>query len=389
MATSNRPSLVIIGGGLRYDHQVIFDKIIELAGGKGAKIAVFPTASRHPYKVGGYAMNALKKYGADPIFIPLANSNIDVDYQTAVNDPDLIEQVRDCTGIYFTGGEQHRITEILLTDQGDRTAMLEAIWQVYEQGGVIAGTSAGAAMMSTTMFTATRSNLEILKQGVDGTIIGKGLGFIGGDIFIDQHFFKRARFARSIVLMNTVGYQWGIGVDEDTAIVVQDEQLEVIGYQGVLLMDLSISSMNHHIHDFNIKNVKLSYLGKGDQLNLKTMKTTPNELKQKGAKLMPDSADYYPYHNKYEFYPDVLANSILIDILFNLIDNKYRQFIGLAFTHNPDHESDDLGFEFVFRKGEGTRGYYTGAFGSDDYTIINMYLDVNPIKIQQPLYTKI
>ena len=106
MATSNTPSLVIIGGGLRYDHQVIFDKIIELAGGKGAKIAVFPTASRHPYKVGGYAMNALKKYGADPIFIPLANSNIDVDYRIAVDDPDLIQQVRDCTGIYFTGGER-------------------------------------------------------------------------------------------------------------------------------------------------------------------------------------------------------------------------------------------------------------------------------------------
>jgi cyanophycinase len=100
--------------------------------------------------------------------------------------------------------------------------VLDALWDMYRRGGVIAGTSAGAAIMSSTMFGRPRAVLATLKLGVtDGKEITSGLGFIGEDVFVDQHLLVRGRFARMLPAMLAKGYKLGLGIDEDTAMVVR------------------------------------------------------------------------------------------------------------------------------------------------------------------------
>ena len=137
-----RGSLVIIGGALRYSPNDVWDRIIELAGGKGAKIAVFPTASSDPLANGSLTVEALKQAGAEPFLVPVRVTSGELDYRQAVADTKLVEQVRAAGGVYFIGGSQERITQALGSTAGDSTPMLSAIWEVYRRGGVIAGTSA-------------------------------------------------------------------------------------------------------------------------------------------------------------------------------------------------------------------------------------------------------
>lgn len=381
------PSLVIAGGNLRFDNAEVFQKIIELAGGKGAKIAVLPTASGNPIKSGNYSVEALKKYGAEPILIPVAVNNIDVDYQEAVQDYKFIKTIESCKGVFFTGGSQERITEALYTKTGEKTPLLDAIWKIYKKGGVIAGTSAGAAIMSDTMFRDANNVLSVLKYGVsEGKEIDKGLGFIGNDIFIDQHFFIRGRFARSLVAMQKKGYTLGIGVDENTALVVKNNIAEVVGYKGALVMDLSNSTTNPSLKEFNLKNVKLTYLDRGDKFNLQTKEVIIHPLKLAGTKLEPNHPKYQPHFNQKKLYADILANSAVVDLMFNLIDNQEKEVTGIAFTNVSEDEKPELGFEFKFKKGTDTLGYFTSAFGSEDYTVMNIYLDVTPIRMTDKLY---
>lgn len=383
-------TLVIIGGGLRYNNQEIFGKIIELSGGEGAKIAVFPTASSKPEKYGGYAMDSFTRYGANPLFVPVAVKNIDIDYQSAVYDKELIQKVRNCTGIYFTGGSQERITQALYTEDGENTPMLDAIWDVYTNGGVIAGTSAGAAIMSTTMIRDAVDVLNVLKFGVEeGKEIDRGLGFIGEDIFIDQHFFTRGRFARALYVMAEKEYQMGIGVDENTALIVHGNDVEVVGYKGAMIMVLSMATQDPELSEFNLKDVKLTYLDRGDKFNLETKKVTIHPYKLEGIKVNPNAQDFAPYYDADKFYPDILANTAIVDLMFNFIDNDQKEAVGLAFTTMDSSAKRNLGFEFKFRKGPDSIGYYTGAFGAEDYTVINIYLDITPIKMAEPLYYKI
>jgi cyanophycinase len=113
---------------------------------------------------------------------------------------------------------------------------------MYRRGGVIAGTSAGAAIMSSTMFGRPKPVLATLKLGVtDGKEITSGLGFIGDDVFVDQHLLVRGRFARMLpAMLAKKGYKLGLGIDENTAMVVRpNRDVEVIGYKGALVVDLA------------------------------------------------------------------------------------------------------------------------------------------------------
>ncbi|MFA9216896.1 MAG: cyanophycinase, partial [Sphingomonadaceae bacterium] len=234
-------NLVIIGGGLRADNAEVWQRIVALAGGKGARIAVFGMASINPEKSAQSTINKLNQYGAQAFFMPLGVTLPNSDYRKAAEDPEVVALIHSATGIYFAGGDQARITQALVRPNGHRTAALEAIWDVYRDGGVIAGSSAGAAIMSTTMFYDAKPVLDMLKLGItDGKEIAPGLGFIGDDVFVDQHLLVRGRFARMIPVMLKKGYQIGLGIDENSAMVVDARRdVEVIGYSGALLIDLS------------------------------------------------------------------------------------------------------------------------------------------------------
>src|SRR5690242_820231 len=201
-AAPAKGSLVIIGGNLRPGNAPVWERILQLAGGKDARIAVFASASGYPEKSGKFLVDRLNSYGAKAFFVPVAVKLAGSDYHAAADDPKLAELVRSAGGAFFAGGDQIRITSALRHEDGSNTRVLDALWDMYRRGGVIAGTSAGAAIMSSTMFGHPKPVLATLKLGLtDGQEITPGLGFIGDDVFVDQHLLVRGRFARMLPAM--------------------------------------------------------------------------------------------------------------------------------------------------------------------------------------------
>ena len=363
--------------------------MVELAGGKGAKIAVFPTASSDPLKNGSRSVEALNLAGADAFLVPLWVNQTEVDYKKLVADPDLVERVKAARGVYFIGGSQDRITTALGSSLSDRTPLLEAVWEVYRRGGVVAGSSAGAAVMSRMMFRDARSVLGTLQNGVElGKEVGPGLGFLDPRWFVEQHCLARGRFGRSLVAMHTLGIQYGVGVDENTAVVVEHERnMSVIGYKGAIVMDLSQATADAAIKGFNLKNVRLTYLDKGDAYDLQSLQLTPAAEKRADQTIDPNSASFHPTRDDPLVTSDILGNETLPDLMGKLIDNKQPEAIGLAFDAAAARSGPTSGFEFRFYRAADSIGWYTPASGAGAYTVANIHLDIRPIQIAGPLYS--
>lgn len=381
-------SLVIIGGALRYENDQVWQRIVDLAGGQGARVAVIAAASGNPQKYGKLAVEEFTSHGAEPVLIPLSprEGKFDRAYTEVREDAEWVKTVRDADAVYFTGGAQERIVKALLTDDGQDSPMMTAIRDVYARGGVIAGSSAGAAIMSDPMFRDAQDAFKVLDEGLtQGEEIDRGLGFMPDGWFVDQHFLTRGRFARSLVAMRDLSFPYGIGVDEDTAAVVTDgKALEVIGYRGVVFMDMSDATWEKD-GPFNVKNVRLSYLDRGDRLNLETRTVTPSGTKASDLHVDPNAADFDPYYTDYQFVPDMLGNSALLDVMAKLVDNKNPEAHGIAFRRPAPDAPLDGGYAFRFYRGADTHGWYTGAFGGEDYTVVNIHLDVAPVTVRPDL----
>ncbi len=371
-------TLVIIGGGLRGENEPVWERIVELAGGKGARIAVFGSASANPERAARLDVERLNFYGADAFVVPVAVRLPNTDYRAAANDPALAAMVSSAAGAYFVGGDQARITEALRKSDGSSTLILDALWDMYRRGGVIAGTSAGAAIMSSTMFYNVSSVLSTLKRGVaDGMEMAPGLGFIGDDIFVDQHLLVRGRFARMLPVMLAKGYKLGLGIDENTAMIIHpNREVEVIGYKGALLINLAGATTVPG--DFNVSNARISYLDNGDRFKIDTHIFTPSPDKA-GGKFDPAR----PYYKGPLFTADVLGHTTIVDLMTKLLDSDQPDAIGIAFGSPRDLQAD-LGFEFRLSRINDSVGFASAV--ADAYSVYNVRLDVKPIKIQQPFY---
>jgi len=155
-------NLVIVGGGLEDDNASVYDQLIALAGGtEKATFAVIPSASGVSVQSYASFRSVLISYGIKPEHIYLINiamidddSTADVneaEWSNNGNDPGLAALVRSCSAVWFTGGDQSRTIKTLVMPDGSKTPVLEAVWEVFNSGGVIGGSSAGAAIMSEAM----------------------------------------------------------------------------------------------------------------------------------------------------------------------------------------------------------------------------------------------
>lgn len=353
------------------------------------RIAIFPTASSNPRETGERVAKALEHYGAEAFVVPVAVRNLDVDYQQVVNDPKIVEQVQQADGVFFTGGAQERIVRALCDESGKNTPLLEAVWAVYRSGGVIAGTSAGAAVMSHIMCRDAKEVLRTLESGVSmGKEVDRGLGFLDNHWFVDQHALVRGRFARALVIMKSQNLKYGMGVDENTAVEVRNgTEATIVGEKGTLVLDLSESATDDKTTGFNLKNAKLSYLEHGDTINLKTLAVKPSPEKERGEKIDPQAATFRPTENSPLFFNDILGNTAVVDLMSKLMENRRDEAIGLAFDGRAARETANTGgFEFRFYRGADSHGWVTGQFGGASYTVANVRLDVRPVTIQGPLY---
>ena len=375
-----RGSLVIIGGGLQADNAEVWQKIVALAGGKGARIAVLPTAAGNPEREGQLTVANLNRHGAQAFVVPLAPRLPGRDVRKDADDPALARALVDAGGVFFTGGDQARITAALRHPDGSNTAVLDALWKLYRRGGVIAGTSAGAAIMSSTMFYDPPAEvLPVLKNGVvDGKDVAPGLGFIGDDVFVDQHLLVRGRFARMLPAMLAKHYVLGLGIDENTAAVIgPGRDVTMIGYRGAIVLDLAQASSDKTQPGFNLANARISYLDSGDRFNLATRTFYPGPGKARINEAVPE-------HRPPIFYTDILGNTTVVNLLEKLVDSDQQRAVGVAFGA-PGSPMAERGFEFTF-----TRMPDSGEFATnreDAFSIYRIRMDVRPVRVRQPFYT--
>ena len=366
-AAAPRGTLVIAGGALRADNAPVWQRIVALAGGKGARIAVFGLAAGKPAQSAQLHAERLRAHGAQAFAVP----------GDGAEDPALAAQVASAGGAFFVGGDQARITAGLRRPDGSNTAMLDALWRMYRGGGVIAGTSAGAAVMSSTMFDNTPPLMDVLRKGVrDGAGLAPGLGFIGADVFVDQHLLVRGRFARMLPAMLAKGYRLGLGIDENTAMIVHPtREVEVLGYKGALLVDLSgASSMPG---PFNVRGARISYLDHGDRYHLGTGRYLPSADKAAGL-FTPG-----PPIGEAVFSADILGQYAVIDLMANLFTSGQQQATGLAFSP-PGSTGARMGFEFRLRRDSASRAYMSAT--SSAVSLYEIVLDVAPVTMPKSLY---
>ena len=242
--------------------------------------------------------------------------------------------------------------------------------------------------MSRVMYRDAESVLGTLLHGVHwGKEIDRGLGFLDDEWFVDQHCLVRGRFARTLVAMHDQGFKYGIGVDENSAVIVKNgKDLTVIGYKGALVMDLTRAEHDPAQQRFNLKNVRLTYLDRGDRFDLKTLQVTPSDEKLDDQKIDPTSPDFQPDLKRPLFFNDVLGNMTVVDLMGQLRESLHGEAIGLAFDGAQARKQAVDGFEFKFTRDGESVAWYTELFGGDDYTVLNIRLDINPIRILGPLY---
>src|SRR5215203_3864577 len=217
--------LLVIGGAEdKYNERRILKKFLELAGGEKAEVLIVPVASDFPEFASDIYVQAFRRLGVANPRVLRATSRQDV---VSLDADALLDGV---TGVFITGGDQMRLVSIL----GGTLFAQKLRQMVAETNIVVAGTSAGAAGMSTSMIVRGESTPHPHKNSVR---LSPGLGFLK-NIIIDQHFTERGRISRLITAVSYNPYNLGIGIDENTAIILNSEGiLEVYGQGSVTIVD--------------------------------------------------------------------------------------------------------------------------------------------------------
>lgn len=216
--------LLIIGGAERHGTggTAILRRFVEMAGGPAADIVVIATASGEPEVLEAEYARLFTGLGAGKV------RGLRITTRAEANDRAVVPALATATGVFFTGGDQTRLTTVL------GGTLTDSALQRLAQGGtiVLGGTSAGAAMMSGTMILGGAA------PGVTRAAVrtGPGLEFLPG-VVIDMHFAERGRLNRLLTAIALYPHELGLGIDEDTAILAADDRFEVLGSGSVTVVD--------------------------------------------------------------------------------------------------------------------------------------------------------
>lgn len=253
-----RGALIIIGGheDKHGDRAILREVARRLDGGK---LVVATIASHQPE---GYFEEYRRAFGDLGVGELV---ELYVEERSETEDEKKLRLFDDAAGVFFSGGDQLRITSQI----GD-TGIEERVRRLHQRGGVIAGTSAGASMMSETMLVRGTSAAT---HRIGDLHMAPGLGLLH-DVIIDQHFAERGRFGR---LLGAVAHNprvLGLGIDEDTAIIVEDDRFSVIGSGAVYAIDASHATHSNIAEaeperTLSLHDVRLHVLSAGDIFELK------------------------------------------------------------------------------------------------------------------------
>lgn len=258
MAEKKQGTLVVIGGGEDKEGRKTILKEVARCVGSG-RLLVTPVASHEPEGYFGPYEEAFKDLGIEDV------QELDIRTREDANNPDKLALFEGATGLLFTGGDQLRITSQL-----GGTQFWERLKAIYDNGGVIAGTSAGASAMCETMLVQGTGRES---HRIGDISLAPGLGLIK-DAIIDQHFAERGRMGRLLGTLAPNPRVLGIGIDEDTAIIIEDEQqFRVVGNGAVYIVDGSGVTHSNIAEEnegraLSIFGVQLHVLSHGDKFDM-------------------------------------------------------------------------------------------------------------------------
>ena len=283
LADTPRGAVMPIGGAeSKVGDRAVLERVVELAGGPDARIVVVPTASEMA-DTGERYVAFFGALGAGRVDV------LDVNERSDAQREDFCALVDDATGIFLTGGNQLRLSTIL-----GGTPLAQCIRRRNAAGTVVAGTSAGAAIMPEHMIAGGGSGAT---PKADGVILAPGLG-LTNRLVIDQHFRQRDRIGRLLAAVSFNPFAVGIGLDEDTAVVLgPDDTFEVVGSGAVTVVDpsdLVYSSMDSALpgEPVSLIGLTLHVLGHGGRFDLDTrMATAPPRPEPVWASDEPDETD--------------------------------------------------------------------------------------------------
>ncbi|MFN8259430.1 MAG: cyanophycinase [Chitinophagales bacterium] len=249
---------------LEFISKGILATIVKESGGKDAKIVVITTASSIPVEVGQNYLDAFTKLGCSHISI------LDTRSKEKSEEPEVLQLIHEADCVMFSGGDQSKIVDFI-----GHTLLHELLQKkLAETKFVLAGTSAGAMCMSWEMISGGQSTEALFKGGV---LMRKGMGFLP-DTIIDTHFIQRGRFGRLTEAVARFPKLLGIGLSEDTALIIRNgNDCEVIGSGMAIIFDPSELQHNNVsiLKDglpVSLTNLKVNVLADGDKYFLKERK---------------------------------------------------------------------------------------------------------------------
>ncbi|HBM15092.1 MAG TPA: cyanophycinase [Lentisphaeria bacterium] len=241
--TRGRGRLIAIGGNEdKIDNLKVLKRVVSEAKGRDTIVEVITTASENPRQMEDNYERAFKRIGVSGFgAIHIASR-----YDAA--DRSLEERINEADLIFFTGGDQLRLSSIL-----GGSYFMEVLRSRFLEGALVAGTSAGAAALSETMIYDGEGSTGMLKGSIS---MGPGLAFLNG-VIIDTHFINRSRIARLFQVVATNPSVLGVGLSEDTAIFIKDDEdsFEVIGSSLAVVVDGG-----------HLKNSNISKIAKGEPI---------------------------------------------------------------------------------------------------------------------------
>jgi cyanophycinase len=254
--------LIPIGGNeQKTADSEIFRRMVALAGGSEARIVIVPTASETPGE------RALDYHQIFSSFNPLDIHTIHIAERQDAGSPEILEIIAETTLFMFGGGDQLRLSSLI-----GGTPLHRALIDRYRGGGcVVAGTSAGAAVIPEVMIFQNNQFRVYRKGGIE---ITKGWGLIH-DVIFDTHFVQRARISRLVHAVATNPALLGLGIEENTGLVIEDETIAtVVGAGTVIVVDGSAMEINQigfakNHKPFALTNVLYSVLTAGMVYDLK------------------------------------------------------------------------------------------------------------------------
>ena len=393
-AVQAQGTTVAIGGALQDGNAEVWQRLVQLVqpmqptADDKACYSLITIASGEPEEAAARVAANLARHGGRGVHLRVGPRFAGQDVQAlraSVADPQWLVQLQRCRGIFMTGGAQARLLDVL-QPQGQPTPLLQARREVWRAGGVVAGTSAGAAVLSEVVFRDAPDPLWVMKgQLRQGQEWDRGFGFVQPGLIVDQHAVRRGRIARLLPLMQAQRSTLGMAVEENTAAVFQGTQMQVLGGRGVLVADTAEAPAPRP-GAFNLSGATLHWLESGDRFDLATRTPMPSARKLAGTTLLPLSPAHRGYFPGAWFFADMLGDTVIVNAMTRLVDGDQREQRGLAFAADPgaNDPAPDLAFEWRLWLDAGTRGWL--VHNPDAYTLAGVRLDIVPVRLQRPLY---